>query len=311
MFSDKIVYYLNSAAVGDLIASAPTLKWAIETYHSKTDYKVCVYPQFKELFPFVPEDKFIDNTNNNNFPSDYAIRTLNTPSAKIKNFCKLTPSRIKLTHYASIGLSSRILSDDLLKYIPLKTVDVSKYGIDFSKTVIIITTYRDKIRSIPADEILKISEYISAKGLIPVYVGKTGGIDNLWKSLAMSDFEYPGFGVDLRDKTSLSELASIMSLSKAVIGADSGPIHIAFTTNTPVICGFTGINPNLRIPYRGLIPTIPIVPTAICRFCESEWNLDFWDFGKCPRSLEKPECTTQMSSNKFINALEQLNVFKI
>lgn len=307
MIGDSVIYCLNSAAVGDLIAAAPSLKYAIENFHFKNNnYKVGIYPDFKELFPFVPEENFIEVSST--YPKNYAVRHLNMPGIG-GNICKLTPSRMKLTNYASVGLLGRVLSDIESQYIPLKPVDTSKYNVDFSKAVIIITTYRDKQRTILPEEIKKIAEYVMAKGLIPVYVGKRGAI-SIWKnSLAMSDFEYPNFGVDLRDQTSFSELATIMGQSKAVVGIDGGPIHLAFTTNVPVVCGFTTVNPMYRIPYRGLAQTIPIVPNIACNFCESDWSLNFWNFDKCPRKLELAECVKKMTALKFIHALEQLKIF--
>ena len=307
MFANKTVYCLNSAAVGDLIASAPILKHAIENYHKTTDYRVGIYPDFKDFFPFVPEDKFVEILPR--YEKEYSVRHLNMPGIGGNN-CKLTPSRMKLTNYAAIGLMAKIPSDFELQYVPLVPTDVSRYNVDFSKSVVIITTYRDKQRTILPEELKKISEYVYSKGLTPVYVGKRGAI-SIWKSsLAMSDFEYPGFGVDLRDDTSFRELATIMSQSRCVIGMDGGPIHIAFTTQTPVICGFTTIQPDLRIPYRGTAPTIPIVPNILCNFCESDWNLNFWNFAECPRKMEVAECVTKMTAGKFILAMEQLRIFE-
>lgn len=306
MYSNKTIYALNSAAVGDLIAAAPTVKYAIDNFHKKTEYLIAIFDDFKELYPFVPADKFIQLANQ--YPAEYSVRLLNPPKTG-NNVCKLTPSRIKLTQYGSINLLGTVLSDFDLRYIPLNMVDISKFNFNFENSVIIITTYRDRQRTILPDEMLKISEYIASKGLTPVYVGKTGKI-SIWKDYpAISDFEYPGFGLDLRDKTSLSELATIMSQSKAVIGMDSGPIHLAFTTNTPVVCGFTTVAPSKRIPNRALAKTIPIAPNIICNFCESDWNLNFWNFNNCPRKMQLAECVTKMTAKKFIEGLEELNIF--
>ena len=175
--------------------------------------------------------------------------------------------------------------------------------------VIIITTYRDKQRTILPDEITKIAEHVYSKGLTPVYVGKRGFL-SVWKSCpAISDFEYPGFGVDLRDNTTFRELATIMGQAKAVVGADGGPMHIAWTTKTPVVCGFTTIRPDFRIPYRGHVPTIAVVPNIPCNFCESNWSLNCWNFSNCPRNMEIAECVTKMTSKKFIDALNQLKIW--
>lgn len=307
MIGDKTIYCLNSAAVGDLIASAPSLKYAINNFHSKAPYFVGIHEHFKPLFPFVPEDRFIEVKAD--YDKSFAVRHLNLLGVGGMN-CKLTPSRMKLTHYASIGLLGRVLSDDQLRYVQLPKVDVSHFGIDFSNSVIIMTTYRDKQRTMLASEIIKIGEYVASKGLIPVYAGKTGAI-SIWKNnLAKTDFVYPGFGVDLMDKTSLLELATIMGQAKAVVGMDSGPIHLAFTTDVPVVCGFTTVAPELRIPYRGLAKTESVVPNIHCNFCESNWSLNAWNFSNCPRKLELAECVTKMSSDKFIKALHNLGVFK-
>lgn len=219
MIGDPTVYCLNSAAVGDLIASAPSVKFAIDNFHKKSDYRVAVYEDFRCLFPFVPQDKFVEVQAK--YDEKYTVRHLNMLGVGGR-VCKLTPSRLKLTQYASIGLLGRVLEDYQAQYVPLPSVNVDPYNVDFSKSVIIITTYRDKQRTILASEIQKIAEYVHSKGLIPVYVGKVGAI-SIWKNnLAKTDFEYPGFGVDLRDKTSFLELASIMAQAKAVVGMDSG-----------------------------------------------------------------------------------------
>jgi hypothetical protein len=306
MIGDKVVYCLNSAAVGDLIAAAPSVKYAIENFHKNSDYLVGIHEEFRVFFPFVPEDKFVEVKAE--YDKEYAIRHLNMLGVGGK-VCKLTPSRMNLTHYASVSLLARVLPEHQLQYVPLQKVDVSRYGLDFSKCVIIITTFRDKQRTIPAEEITKIAEFVQYKGLTPVYVGKTGAISIWKKNLAKTDFEYPGFGVDLRNDTTFLELASIMDQAKAVVGMDGGPIHLAFTTKVPVVCGFTTVAPEFRIPYRGSVKTEAVVPNIFCNFCESNWSLNYWDFSKCPRKLEAAECVTKMSSGKFINALSKLGIF--
>ena len=303
-FSDKISYHLNSGAVGDLTAAAGVLKYAIDNFHTprNQDYRVALFPDFKILFPFVPEDKFISLDDSLKLEG-FAVRKLNIDGGT-GNVARLTPSRFHLVQYASIGLLSRVLDLKDAPYVPLKKVPVDHFGIDFDKAVVMVVTFRDKHRSWPAEEIIKTAKAIHDLGLIPVFIGKTGAMAN-WKNvLAKTEFEYPGFGVNLLDKTTIPEMATIMAKSRAVMGMDSGPLHIAMTTNTPVICGFTSVNPDLRIPYRGQSITIPIIPDdLICRFCQSDWNLDFWSFTKCPREIESPPCVEQTTADKFIAAL--------
>jgi hypothetical protein len=303
--SDKIIYCINGAAVGDLVAAAPVVKFMIDTYHQDVDYRVAMISDFREIFWFVPKNKIIPLAEN--YDPTFAVRKLNMDGGK-GNVAKLTPSRLKLTHYASIGLSARVLPDKNLKYIELPEVDVSKFGVDFSNAAVFITTYRDITRAWKGDEIKKVAEYVRDCGLTPVFIGKTGNF-SIWKTLAVSDFEYPGFGVDLRNQTTLTELATIMKKSKVVFGLDSGPLHLAFTTDTPVIAGFTNVDPALRIPPRNAgCQTVVVQPSLDCRFCQSNTNLDFWNFTKCPKKQEIPDCTLQMTGNIFIEAFKKLKL---
>lgn len=303
--TDRNIYCLNSAAVGDLIAAAPSVKYAIDNYHLETDYKVAIYPEFKDFYPFVPNNKFIELVDS--YDGSYAVRKLNMDGGK-GNVTRLTPSRMKLTQYANVGLLGRILPDEYSKYIPMVKAKIDKYELDFSNTAIFLTTYRDVTRAWKGEDIVKTAKYVYDQGITPVFVGKTGAI-SIWKTLAVTDFEYPGFGIDLIDKTSLRELYTIMSKAKVIFGMDSGPLHIAFATDTPVVAGFTNVEPSLRIPVRNPgVQTVSVTSPLDCRFCQSNWNLDFHNFTKCPRQFEIPECTLTMTAENFIEGFKQLNL---
>lgn len=305
MKSDNNIYALNGAAVGDLIAAAPSLKYAIDNYHPYANYQVAMLPDFRDLFPFVPSSKIIPTAEK--YDGKYAVRKLNMDAIG-GNVTRLTPSRMKLTQYASIGLLGRILTDEQMKYVPLIPADISRYGIDFSNCAIFITTYRDITRAWPGSEIVKTAEYVQSQGLTPVFVGKKGAI-SIWKTLAVSDFEYPGFGHDLIDQTSFRELFTIMSQSKVIFGMDSGPLHLAFATDTAVLAGFTNVRPDLRIPYRNPgVQTIPVETPVNCQFCQSDWNLDFHNFKDCPKAMPKPKCTTSMTAELFIEGFKKLKL---
>ena len=303
--ADKVIFALNSAAVGDLMASAPSLKWMIDTYFQDQEYKVAMYSDFREIFPFVPDEKIIPLSKE--YPKEYAVRKINLDNIGGNN-CRLTPSSISLVYYASIGLASRVLSPNVLKYIPLNEVDISHYEMDFKNAVVIVTSYRDPQRTILGSEISKIAKTVSDRGFTPVFVGKTGAI-SIWTNKANSDFKFEGIGVDLRNKTSLSEMYTIMAKSKVVIAVDGGPLHVALATDTTVIAGFTTVAPDIRIPVRNKgVLTLAVSPSENCRFCQSDWNLDFWNFKKCPRGLETPECVIDMTAEKFIKAFDSLNI---
>ena len=46
--------------------------------------------------------------------------------------------------------------------MPINYVDVSHFGVDFTKAVILITSYRDLTRSWKPQEILKVAEWVKS-----------------------------------------------------------------------------------------------------------------------------------------------------
>jgi hypothetical protein len=289
--------------MGDVLAAAPVVKYAIETYHKECDYRVVASKHFRCLFPFVPDSKFLvleDDTWK--FDKKYAVRRLNDVEPKGGNLCRLTPSKMMLSHYASIGLMGTILTKNNYTYVPLKPVDISRFGIDFSKAVVLAVSYRDVNRSIPNEELLKIAEYVHKRGYTPIYIGKTD--QGAWKDRPpVSPFTPPPYGVDLRNQTTIAELASIMARSLAVVGVDSGPVHLAGTTATTLIAGYTNVDWRYRIPIRAEGRTLVIEPDPMdCRYCSSRWLKDTYNFLNC--FYGHNNCVKTLRAEKYIHALD-------
>jgi len=302
---DPVCYSVNSTALGDVLAAIPVVKYAIDTYHKECDYRVIASKHFRDLFSFVPDSKFLVMEDDTwRFDKTYSVRRLNDVEKKGGNLCRLTPAKMTLSHYASIGLCGEILPEAKYYYLPVRPVDVSKFGVDFSQSVVLIVSYRDVNRSIPAEELLKIAEYVYCRGYIPVYVGRTE--DGAWRERApVSPFTPPPYGVDLRNRTSLLELASIMNKAVAVCGVDSGPVHLAGTTSTNLIAGYTNVDWKFRIPKRAFGRTVVIEPDPMdCRYCSSKWLKDFYNFLNCYHGHNN--CVKTLRADKYIRALRSV-----
>ena len=310
---DPFCFMFNTIAMGDVIASVPVVKYMVNRYFpDHKNYKVVVKSAFKPLFPFVPESNFLDFDQKENMwgiPEDHAIGPIN--KKKEPRIVRLTPKHMHLSQFASLQLADRIIPLHELNYVALDAVDISKFGVDFSKAVILITSYRDVTRMWHAEYILQVAAWLKSKGLIPVFVGKTdmdleARASIIPKtSLAADVSEH---GVDLRNKTSIAELASIMSASMAVCGIDSGPVHLAGTTHTPVVCGYTSVSSENRIPVREHGVTIAIEPNLSCIGCESKWHSTYWNFENCYH--KHAACCANMTADKFIHALQSLEAFR-
>lgn len=304
MVLNPICFVINSLALGDVIALAPSIKWAIDNlYVNPEDYVVVAKKAFRSVLHFVPDSNFRDFDvvgNNWGVPSNFAFTVLNSQK---NTFVRNTPKHMHLSHFASIKMLDRILPYDQLNYVPLKSVDVSKFNLP-NKYVIFVSSYRDENRAWHADSLLETAQYVQSKGYVPVFTGKTDkDIANHLKSKSSLPDDI-GYGIDLRNKTSIEELSSIMSGAKVVCGLDSGPIHLAGTTEVDIVCGYTSVLAEYRIPIRAKGVTYPISPNIECIGCESKWGAHFWNFEKC--YLKHVNCCKYMTSDKFIEILKNI-----
>jgi len=304
MLSTPICYSVNSTAMGDVLAAVPIVKYAIETYHQETDYRVVASKHFREFFHFVPDEKFLVMEDDTwKFDKPYALKRLNDTTPNRGSLCRLIPSKISLSHYASVNLCGQLLNNSKYSYLPLPEVSIEHFGLKLEKCIILVASYRDVNRSIPEATLTDISQYIFDRGYTPVYVGKTDA--GAWKSRSpISPCVAPDFALDLRNKTTILELASIIKHSAAIIGVDSGVLHLAGTTSTPIIASYTNVDWRFRVPVRDEGRIIIVEPDSGCRYCSSLWEMPAYDFLNCYYGHNN--CVKSLTTAKYISALETI-----
>lgn len=308
---DSFCFMLNTFAMGDVIAAVPVVKYMIDNFYTSPEsYKVCIKMGFRDLFPFVPDENIIDFDKKDNFwgiPPTFAVGTLNRKNEP--RLVRTTPKSIHLSTYASLVFGDRIIPLDELNYVDIPTshISLSKFNVDFSKAVILVSSYRDETRAWRNESILATALWLKEKGFIPVFIGKTD------MDLTLSDAQRPKtalpndlspYGIDLRNKTSLLELVAMFKECKAVCGVDSGPIHLAGTTSAPIICGYTSVAPEHRIPIRKEGKTYALTADIPCISCESRWRSNYWNFENC--YLQHAECSKQLTADRFISVLREI-----
>jgi len=119
----------------------------------------------------------------------------------------------------------------------------------------------------PTTHFAELADAIYEQKIIPVVVG--GANDKrLFEDIAAKMRIPP---VNLTGQTSLKQLAYIIKKSKAFVGGDTGPMHLAAAVNTPVIALFGPTDPARNGPYGNQHRVISAsVPCAGCwrRTCD-------------------------------------------
>lgn len=245
-----------------------------------------------------------------NFTEMRAHYDPNKPTKTTKWDGHTSPMKIHLVDYAFLKLldeNPSIEHKNYLKVTPQSTIYTSN-------SVVITTGYTAKVREFPPEEINKISSWLISKNITPIFLGQTNtktGVKHSIQGNFDSKVDFTN-GINLIDKTSLLEAASIMENAKAVIGVDNGLLHLAGMTSKPIIMGFTTVSPEIRAPIRNNIQghncqyVTPDV-TLGCRFCQQRTNFLYGhDYRNCLPQYKDYLCTKQMTAEKFIPHLEKL-----
>lgn len=132
-----------------------------------------------------------------------------------------------------------------------------------------------------------IIDYVRELGLTPVFLGKqlveTGNLANVHTKFPR-EVHYD-LGVNLCDRTTLMQAASIMSRAAVVIGHDNGLLHLAACTGVPLVFGYNLASPEHREPRRLRGRTYNVTLTnqeLACNWCQSHNNFVIgFSYTKC------------------------------
>ena len=96
-----------------------------------------------------------------------------------------------------------------------------------------------KVRTMPAKAFNTLVEYVSSKGVTPVFLGRNDFAQSkTYFATFDKDYDFTK-GVSLLNRTSLLQANHIISNAKFVLGLDNGLLHLAGTTKTPILFGHT------------------------------------------------------------------------
>ncbi len=148
----------------------------------------------------------------------------------------------------------------------------------------------------PAERFAQVGDaLVREAGAGVLITGAQSDISQAWKVAALMHEE----ALVVAGRTTLGQLAALLAESDLVIGADSGPLHLAVAVGTPSIHLFGPSDPDLFGPWS-VRPAEHVVirtdwPCAPCR------RLDF-----SPRELPAHRCLEAISAEAVLRAAEDL-----
>jgi ADP-heptose:LPS heptosyltransferase len=246
---EPINFLINQGGLGDTIARIPAINYIV---HRHPHVRPILW--IPDYFHSVAKNVFADEkkvtvmkfSDNNLYDKNNASRAAEV--AWLNNL------KMHMTQHAMALLANEIPDIKYWNYLKINTnpIQVKKFNLP-DKFVVIAIAYTASIRKFLPEYINQITDYCLQAGYKVIFLGqeKTSvGLNNLNINGRVDQTIDFSKGLNLINKTSLLEAAKIISKSKCLIGLDSGLCHLAAMTDSPVVCGYTSVDPKHRMPVR-------------------------------------------------------------
>lgn len=233
--------------LGDLICATPTIRKLSESY----EQKITVLSKMPELFknlPYVEASYKSTSIDWDYFNEHYLMHnSFTNVGKKNEKGVEMKHNMMDIRQYHAVQLGFMLNSQELhCDYIP---TDYFRIRIP-QKYILIhpVTTWAN--RTWAAEKWMELVKKLNDNGIYVVSIGKDSsetGFFNVEKPVF--NFEIP-YGMNLMNQTSISDCYHLIKNALCFITMDSGLLHLAGTTSTPIIHLGSSLNPDFRAPYR-------------------------------------------------------------
>lgn len=202
-----------------------------------------------------------------------------------------------------------------MNYLPMDQtgINLSHLGPLPENYVVLPIGFTAVVREWLPKHVNEVAAYIRDKGYTPVFIGKSespNGAGHVIKGNVSEGIDY-SLGLNLMDKTSLCEAQVLISKAKAIVGLDCGMLHVAGTTEIPIVGGFTTVKPMHRMPVRhnevgwNFYPVFLTQEQLSCSGCQS--NMAFTHNHRFDTCLYGDKiCIELLTADMYIKKLEEI-----
>lgn len=117
-----------------------------------------------------------------------------------------------------------------------------------------------------------------------------------------SDHKTTSCDLDLREKTTIPQLSTVIMNSKLFVGIDSFPMHIAQTFEVPGVCFFGSVLPETRLVNDSIRPIV--AEGLSCLGCHHKKSTPCTATTTCDRGIQ--DCVNDVSVDKMWQIIKEL-----
>lgn len=236
------VNLLDSKALGDTLASTPTIRKLYRSY----DQKISVITDHPYLFSNNPYVDVVYNELTEEIKEEYEVLTTFDISYRDNGVCN-KHNAMDIRQFHSINAGFMLTKDEMeLDYFAdnMMSPDLPE------KYVLIHSVQNWESRTWPAKSWQLLTQMLNEKGIFVISVGKDSsevGSSMVQKPVFNFDIK---LGYNLLNQTTLDQTWHLINKSSCFITMDSGLLHLAGTTDCEILQLGSSIDPEFRSPYR-------------------------------------------------------------
>ena len=234
-------------ALGDLICATPTIRKLSRAY----EQNITVVSPMPELFkknPYVQASYKSTSIDWEYFNEHYIVHnSFYLVGKKDERGVEMKHNTIDIRQYHAIRLGFMLDSYEL--YCEYSPTEPNRFDIPH-KYILIHPVQTWPNRTWPAEKWMELVKKLNDDGIYVISIGKDSsetGFFNVDKPVFNFDIPH---GMNLMNQTSISDCYHLINNASCFITMDSGLLHLAGTTNIPIIHLGSSLNPNYRAPYR-------------------------------------------------------------
>lgn len=318
---DHVNFILSHSALGDMISSLPAIIYARKT--NTLDIGMTVWLPEHQI-PLV--EHLIGGVGLRFMPLHTFKQKVDAGSADLAGpgvinavfHNTMTRNKIDMVDFAHLTLLDRMPMNDAERcyphWAPLGPCPVN------APYVVIPVGATSGTRDFLPPVLEPILRWLVENGYLPVILGKSETNVKVVGSdvpLKVTDHfdqlpeDLREVCLDMRDKTTLLEARDWCGHARAVVGLDGGTLHLAGTTDVPIVYGITHVLPEHRpiVRYNERNWELRhVTPRNLaCAGCQSRWTLMFkHDFRNCAYGDFK--CVSALHPDDFIDALKHFGL---
>ena len=321
-------FVLNNAALGDMISSLPAIAFARQRYSSQLKLNVWLPTWHHELVAHLlkPYGEF-NILDLMKFPAkadERKLANIGPVSYNAALFDTHTRCRVSMIDYAfNFLINARPEDMKQRSYLTAaslgpRTIELFNGAAGYVVFPVGATSDNKLFR---ASVMGPIMQWCQDNGYATVLTGtKTSHthtqVDGVLKPIVLRDQvellppKLVADSIDMREKTTLLELRDVLGYAAAVVGVDGGTLHLAGTTDVPMVFASGTTLPKHRYIPRHGDPSHKIryvgVKNLECYGCQSNWPLTTWHFTQCVYQDNK--CMSMLDPADFIAGLKELGL---